>query len=435
MNQAQINFLKSMTPDLYQLVAEPSWPSLESLHIAENVPTNVIDKVNIMIKEWELAQEKTKNFCSLIFFGNEYRITRPHYGLRCQPNKDINKVQQEFLKGNKPAGCSACWKSEDAGIESFRQSGNRTLDHLLDKDVINLRQSCVEQKNETYFYKIETGNLCNATCVTCGSKFSSAWASLERKNGKTPFPQRRVLVSDTGMRFDKKTFDTDMFFNIDYKKARYINFLGGETTLEASNFKILEYLIDAGNTDCNISFTTHGNFNLSKEQEYVIKQFPNMQFNFSIDGVDKTYQYLRYPLSWSKCLDNIQYCKKQQIEVNVAVVSSNLNLLYFDQLTDWLDDHHLRYHVNFANTHQFDQKYALYGNTVLSTRVKSALLDRNPSPFVKHILNKHTALDDKLYELFLQDIVEKDNWKGIRLENYLPEFAAILEKDLDKYRV
>jgi len=435
MNQAQINFLKSITPDFYKLIAEPGWPSLESLHTAENVPTDVIDKVNVMIKEYELAQEKTKNFCSLIFFGNEYRISQPYQALRCQSNKDVNEVQQEFLKGNKPSGCVKCWKSEDAGIESFRQIGNRTLDHLLDKDMINLRQLCVDQKNETYFYKIETGNLCNATCVTCGSKYSSAWAALERKNGKTPFPQRRVLINNTGMGFDKKTYDNDTFFNIDYKKARYINFLGGETTLEASNFKILEYLIEAGNTDCNISFTTHGNFDLSAEQEYIVKHFPAMQFNFSIDGIDKTYQYMRYPLLWNKCLDNIQYCKRQQIEVSVSVVSSNLNLLYFDQLTNWLDDYQLPYHINFALSHQFDQKYALYGNTVLSSRVKSVLLDRNPSAFVKHILNQHTVLDDKLYELFLQDIVQKDNWKGIRLENYLPEFATIIEKDLNKYRV
>ena len=435
MNQNQINFLKSITPDLYQQISDPTWPSLESLHTAENIPDTVLRSVDFMIDEWEQAQQSVQNFCSLIFFGNEYRISDPYQGLRChQPIDDIRTVQQQFLKGHKPSTCVKCWKQEDAGIESLRQLGNRTMDHYLDKNLVNMRQICAEQKHETYFYKIETGNLCNAACVTCGSKFSSAWAALERKNGKTPWPQRRVTVDSTGMRFDKKTIDNDEFFSIDYKKAKYINFLGGETTLELSNFKILEQLIAAGNTDCTISFTTHGNFDLSKEQKYIIQQFPNMQFNFSIDGIDKIYQYLRYPLSWDHCQDNIQYCKNHQIEVSVSVVSSNLNLLYFDQLVNWINGQQLPYYVNFALNHQHEQKHALYGNTILSARVKSIMLDRNPSDFVKHILNKHTASDDTLYELFLQDIVEKDSWKGISLEDYLPEFAEIIKKDLQKYR-
>lgn len=434
MNQAQIDFLKSITPELYDQISDPTWPSLESLHTAENVPDQVLSAVDFMIQEWQQAQQSVQNFCSLIFFGNEYRISEPYQGLRCQPVKDVGSVQRLFLQGHKPSSCVKCWKNEDAGIESFRQLGNRTLDHLLDKNLVNIRQICAEQKNETYFYKIETGNLCNATCVTCGSQFSSAWGALERKNGRNPWPQRRVTVDHTGMRFDRKTFDNDEFFGIDYKKAKYINFLGGETTLEPANFKILEQLIAVGNTDCTVSFTTHGNFDLSPEQQYIIRQFPNMQFNFSIDGVDKAYQYLRYPLSWERCQDNIRYCRNQHIEINVSVVSSNLNLLYFDQLVHWIDDQQLPYHVNFAVNHQHNQRYALYGNTILSARVKRKMLDRNLSSAITHILQRHSESDDALYELFLQDLVEKDHWKGIMVDDYLPEFAEIIQEDLKKYR-
>jgi sulfatase maturation enzyme AslB (radical SAM superfamily) len=434
MKQSQINFLKSMTPDLYNDVADPDWPSLELLHTAENIPDTVLDKVNIMIEEWELAQENSKNFCSLIFFGNEYRIANRFQGLQCCKEENAAKVQQEFLKGHRPSACSRCWDSESAGFESARQLGNRTMDHLLDKSLVSLRQLCVEEKHETYYYKIETGNLCNATCVTCGSLLSSAWGALERKNGKTPFPQRRVLIDKTGMRFDKKTFDNDQFFSINYKKAKFINFLGGETTLESANFNILKNLIECNNTDCAISFTTHGNFNLTEEQQSIIAKFPNMQFNFSIDGINKVYQYLRYPLSWDKCQHNIQYCKNNGIEISISVVLSNLNLLYFDELVNWINENQIPYHVNFAVNHQIEQEHALYGNTVLSSRVKSLLLDNNPSDFIKNILRQHNTSDDAIYELFLQDLAEKDKWKGIKIDDYLPEFASIIKEDLDKYR-
>ena len=386
-----------------------------------------------MIEQNQITQQPVENFCGIIFYGTEYRISERFQGLRCCQDRDTAKVQQEFLSGNRPSGCNWCWNAESTGSESFRQLSNRTLDHLLDKSIVDLRQLCVEQKNETYYYKIETGNLCNATCVTCGSRFSSAWGALERKNGREPFPQRRVLVDSNGMRFDKKTFDNDEVFNINYKKARFINFLGGETTLEKANFEILQQLIDAGNTDCNISFTTHGNFNLSLEQESIVSKFPNMQFNFSIDGIDKVYQYLRYPLSWEKCLTNLEYCKDNNIGISASTVLSNLNVLYFDDLVAWFDKNQILYHVIFAVNHQVEQKNNLFSSNTLSSRVKSVIIDRNPSDFVKNALSKHTQSDEDRYQLFLQDIVEKDQWKDISIADYLPEFAELIQEDLNKY--
>jgi MoaA/NifB/PqqE/SkfB family radical SAM enzyme len=378
-------------------------------------------------------EQKTKKFCGLIFYGTEYRIGERLQGLRCCQDTDTAKVQQEFLKGNQPTGCNWCWNAESTGSESFRQLSNRTLDHLLDKSIETLQQLAAEQKNETYSYKIETGNLCNATCVTCGSRYSSAWGALERKNGRVPFPQRRVLVDNTGMRFDQNTFQNDQFFSIDYKKAKFINFLGGETTLEKSNFEILQQLIDADNTDCHISFTTNGNFNLSNKQQLIISKFPNMQFNFSIDGIGKVYEYLRYPLSWEKCLDNLQYCKDNKIDISVSTVLSNLNALYFDHLVAWLNKNQLPYHVIFAVNYQLEQKHALFSSNTLSLRVKSLIRDRATSDFVKNALSKHQPDDDSRYQLFLQDIVEKDCWKGIGINDYLPEFAGIIQEDLNKY--
>lgn len=373
----------------------------------------------------------TKNFCSLVFFGDEYRVADRLKGLRCQ-HSPVKEVQQQFLEGSRPQGCTSCWNKEAKGFESQRQMGNRTLDHLLNKDIENLRQLCVDQKNEIVYYKIETGNLCNATCVTCGSKYSSAWASLERKHGRTPFPSRRVFVDDRGMQFDPKTFDNDIFFDINYKTAKFINFLGGETTLEKANFEILLQLIQVGNTDCEISFTTHGNFRLTREQEDIIRQFPKMQFNFSIDGINNVYQYLRYPLSWDLCQQNIQYCKDRNIYVSIAIVLSNLNLMYYDQLINWVSSNQIPYFVNFAVNHQHETTKALFAPTVLSYDVKKAILEKNPSQFIKNVLQTHSESDEELYRFFLKDILEKDGWKGIKIQDYLPEFAKIIETDLNK---
>jgi hypothetical protein len=65
--------------------------------------------------------------------------------------------------------------------------------------------------------------------------------------------------------------------------------------------------------------------------------------------------------------------------------------------------------------------------------VKSAIIARNPSELVKNALSRHSQADEDRYQLFLQDLAEKDRWKGISVADYLPEFAEIIQEDLSKY--
>ena len=65
--------------------------------------------------------------------------------------------------------------------------------------------------------------------------------------------------------------------------------------------------------------------------------------------------------------------------------------------------------------------------------MKSLIIDRNPSDLVKNALSRHSPADEDRYQLFLQDIAEKDRWKGISIADYLPEFVEIIQEDLNKY--
>lgn len=426
-----------LTKDDYQNIIEPEWPDWETLNEMDVIPVEVEQRINQMLAEAEQAQQQSKSFCALAFHGREYRIAPGFSGLTCaskSTHQQLKYIQQELLQGKQPVQCQQrCWEVEDKNIESLRQIHNKTLDHLLDRSVLDLYQECTTRTEyPTYIYKIETSNLCNGTCVTCSGKFSTAWQQLEKKNNQSTIDYVKFDVTDDHLILDNESVNHAELFSIDYKNAKMINFLGGEPTLEKNNFRILENLISAGNTDCLVSFTTHGNFSLTDYQIHLIKQFPNIQFNYSIDGIKSRFEYIRYPFKWDKLLENIAWSKENNIEISANITVSNLSIFYLNELTTWLTKEKINHSLSFAVNHKLITNRNVYSVTALSQKVKSLIIEKCQDDRIQRVLSTHTDDDDISYKLFLQDIVTQDRWKNIKIDNYLPEFADIIRNDLYK---
>ena len=137
---------------------------------------------------------------------------------------------------------------------------------------------------------------------------------MERKNGITPNKSWNIKVRDLNNR-------------IDYANAKSIGFRGGEPFLSKTNFDILEKLIEIGNTDCFINFTTNGSSDILDYQKNILRKFKNINFCFSIDGIGPVFEYMRYPLTWDKLEENLEYCRKNNILISASYTVSNLNIL------------------------------------------------------------------------------------------------------------
>lgn len=425
-----------LTKDDYQNISFPEWPTWETIISMENVPDEIERRINLMIEEVEQSQQQSKMFCALAFHGREYRIYPGFSGLTCSnaTHEELKNIQHKMLLGQPSVECrQRCWATEEKNIESLRQVHNKTLDHLLNRSISNLYQECLTHTNyPTYIYKIESSNLCNSTCVTCSGKFSTAWQQLEKKNNQFTIDYIKFDVTGDHLTLDSESINHAELFPIDYKNAKMINFLGGEPTLEKNNFKILENLISANNTDCLVSFTTHGNFNLTDYQLQIVKQFPNIQFNYSIDGIESRFEYIRYPLKWNKLLDNIDWCRSNNIEISANITISNLNIFYFKELKDWLTKEKLNYTLTTTYNHKLTTHHNVYSVTALPLHIKSIIIKRCQDEKINRLLSSHTEQDDNNYQLFLQDISTQDQWKNIKIDNYLPEFANCIHDDLLK---
>jgi sulfatase maturation enzyme AslB (radical SAM superfamily) len=387
----------------YEAVAGPSWPTFSQFSTHQGVENFVYAEIDDMLappKKFE-----SSSFCILPFYGVEY----PSNIACClQPGGTSRElVKQEMLNGIRSSACNKCWRIEDAGGKSDRLIKNETLDFYSNTDIMQIYQKCVDGKNSIVHYKIDTSNVCNATCVTCSSFASSAWAKLEQ------------LTGNTTNTWQKTPAEVDQA--IDYPTAQSIGFRGGEPLLSKTNFHILEQLVKHNNTNCFISFTTNGSVALTARQQALISKFTSVNFCFSIDGLGPVFEYMRYPLKFVDIERNIQYCRDHSIIPSVSYTVSNVNVMYYNETIKWFEQQNLPYIVNPVYSPSY------FAPSVLPEKVKQDIFQAGQTSELRELLFS-APCSDAHYALFRKKLAEQDQMKNIQLKYYLPELVKALDQ-------
>lgn len=337
-------------------------------------------------------------FCVVPFYGKEIGPQTNQVCCLMKKRADLDTVRTQMLAGRRPDACKKCWDLEDQNITSDRQLKNQSYDFYADRDIRYVEQDCRSGNYGTEILKIYTSNLCNSTCVTCAPFASSAWSSLLKIH-------------------DKKSVISDESINeIDWSKIKILTFVGGEPLYEKKNFAILKKLIDVGNQDCFVSFTTNGSVTLTSNQIDILTKFKNVNYCISIDGTNKVFEYLRYPLSWDVLLTNLDFFRSISDSVSVSYTISNLNLIYHTETVAWFQSQKLNFNHNLVSRPEYFSPNSLPDN------IKKSI------PGVSHLLRPHQDLDDRNFEIMIQEIQKQDQLKNISIRNYLPEFSKLIDR-------
>jgi MoaA/NifB/PqqE/SkfB family radical SAM enzyme len=262
---------------------------------------------------------------------------------------------------------------------------NRFLDFALDQDISKIQTDAVQGCAQENLYQIFLGSTCNGTCVTCGPMASSAWRSLLKQSVSI-----KQEMADVDTHFQRLTHE------INWSKAKRINLLGGEPLLISRSSDVLERLLEANNAGCRVSFVTNGSVTLSAKQIDLFNKFSNLTCCVSIDGVGKTFEYIRYPLTWQAVLDNLATYRDIFSEVVVSFTVSNLNYYEKPNILAWFDSMSLRYIENYVTS---------------------------PTWF-----NYQVVPDHDLWPRFVEEIAQQDKIKGIRIRDYLPYIADMIDQ-------
>lgn len=231
--------------------------------------------------------------------------------------------QQQLSNAGSPA-CLECYKVEELTDHSPRTGQNdewlrrkatdSDVEQIIDTDI---HKESIELSHMPISLELRLGNQCNLQCVTCWG-MSSSLIHDERKRyldqGLVDAPEmskikqlwvrHRDAVDSADL---KNWFETDMFYENFKKIAPTLKRLyttGGEPTLIKANYKMFQMLLDAGNTDCRIEFTS--NMTTWNPEFYSrLEQFSNVEIQMSIDGVEEIGEYIRYPSEWSRVSETV----------------------------------------------------------------------------------------------------------------------------------
>ena len=398
-----------------------------------------------------MEEEINKHFCVQPFVNVTTRITGQNNVCCNVDNQDskiteqspvdffnsqyVKQFREDMLDGVKRADCSGCQYQESHRQHSHRQRYNeyyhikngQTNDYY--KQIVNkLRLDAIDKP---LYVEMHVSNLCNLKCLTCNEIDSSQYHAENKMLGVSKHPMKNFtnFVVNTAKAL-KDVIHPDLLF---------LDVRGGETLMVPEIRKVLDEIDPNTASNITLKIQTNGTIVPDETWTKVFRKFKNTKVNVSIDAFGERNTYIRYPSDWQAILNTIEYLKKQDIKFIVNTVVSNLNILYLDELLEWVQNE--RY-INYVYT--LDSPIHFRPSNLPTQCLQSAAekLNKIGRDFVNldvaasvdnlvDLCNNNDMSDkDKniLWKKFSQEIQTRDRVRQKKIGDFLPEINSLLIK-------
>jgi len=187
---------------------------------------------------------------------------------------------------------------------------------------------------------IDLGNYCNLACKMCTPKASSVIASQHVKWGI--IESKKYVGSDWTR--DDQVWKRVISEIAHIKKLRNIHFMGGETLITKRFAEFVDYMLDQGRTDLNLSFVT----NVTSFDEKLLdklKSFQRVGIEVSIETTDERNVYQRQGTDMDLVMSNIKrylsYCNGSSITLTARPAISALTIGSYHTLLKFCLENHM----------------------------------------------------------------------------------------------
>lgn len=244
--------------------------------------------------------------------GSNYRADKD----RIPRNHEYSKtLRSKMLKGERAKRCRQCWVHEDSGMVSNRMAANiHFFPDLMGKAIkLTKEDGTIDPKDfPILYYDLRLGNRCNSRCIICNSNNSSMWGKLvDWSEGKLEAPYIQEMIENS-------------------EHIQRIYLTGGEPMINKNHWQLLDLLIEKGHSK-NITLDYNSNGVLMKESFFDRwKQFRYVGIGFSIDGMEETFEEIRYPSKWNNIVKNLRLFDDNATETmsaSFAMTILSLNVL------------------------------------------------------------------------------------------------------------
>lgn len=243
--------------------------------------------------------------------------------------KYLTNTRKSMLENKKLPECAGCYRRE----KQFGQSPRTWANDKYFKDNLSFTESSIKRVD------LKFGNKCNLKCKMCFPYASSElWKEWKELGWNT---KEKDPNNDTTWRYYDGYFEEDYAWpkdktNLDKIKeavlqSKVIHITGGEPTLNPEFFDLLKYCIEKDVAkDITLEVTTNAT-KIHPRYFELVKQFKKVSQVISIDGIGKTYEYVRYPANYGSVYKNIlEYNKFFKTLGNDSILKFNFVLQYWN---------------------------------------------------------------------------------------------------------
>tara|TARA_Y100001963_G_scaffold157862_1_gene255415 strand:- start:1522 stop:2820 length:1299 start_codon:yes stop_codon:yes gene_type:complete len=344
----------------------------------------------------------------------------------------------ENKNGDKIDPCRKCFRSEASGLTGgFKyQVNNRGYSKALEgtfDDDWDLREQNIDR--DIRWIELTTSNICNATCSTCSSFFSSKWIELDKLFREKKIPgHHSASISRLSDKSLKKIMDI-------LPGLRILELKGGEPFADLNNTKILEEL-NRVNKSCKVIICSNF-YKITPKTMKVLKNLNNMNqlknLGASIDGVDKEYDWIRSNDFKTTCktLENFYNETGKTLTINTCV--SFWNFFSLDKIVDYFKDKPYVRAISFNNVIGKTQIHSHLHIPLEIRKKQFRYYDRKwRKERLVHYehLRSHFTKDQKgvfnsrSKKRLFKHMETIDEFRGFKLTDYCPEIKEIY----DEYR-
>ena len=353
-----------------------------------------------------------------------------------QNSSSMKKLRQEFLDGQKPQTCRRCWNEERAGRTSKRI---HTLDRL--KHIIGDNVNWSVDAHPLMFLDLKLGNICNLKCRICGSWSSSQFAAEEIKYNRKEETRGSFayqMLKEGAWPRESSEFWTDLDRHLD--DVRYIEFTGGEPFMIKEHFQLLQRLVDTNRAgQVEVHYNTNGT-QWPEDAEAIWKNFKHVEIAFSIDDVEKRFEYQRSNAIWTEVVENLEKFKQlrernNNITLQACCTINIFNVYYLETVANWIDQQgfdfiywnmmHDAYYYSISTLPEFAK------DKITQRLLNADIPEKFKEEFkrIAEFMNRGNSLDGNLLRMNLRDLDFKRQQNLAQIE---PEFAQLVDYDFNR---
>jgi sulfatase maturation enzyme AslB (radical SAM superfamily) len=331
-----------------------------------------------------------------------------------QTNKSYQAIRNNMLNGVPiPDHCSSCYKLESKNIRSARQQ--ETVEWANRLNLKSLQD--LNQITHPSYYEIRPSNICNLQCRMCGPTNSHLIGREYKKIN---------LVAEIPPK-ERSDFSIVNFTNL---KKLYV--AGGEPTAMTEFYEFLDLCIQQNKTDFEFLINTNAT-KLSNRFKKQLKEFSNIQFIVSIEGVGPLNHYIRWPSDWNTIVENMNYLRKNRHFITTNTTVSIYNVLGLYDLLKFFDDNFPGMLVHCSSCvsqndilsgFEFPYPELALRKLLPIQQLRCYKNDRLLKSFIDGIITHYQStpeIDLRRLKLFFEFNDKLDRSRDIKLVDYIPE--------------